>query len=118
MNRPVDGDVSLDRVQSEPDSADFGLWLYDGFTVGDATITNVDHHELVRVEHTDVWVPPTFTVAFNRAGLPAVELDIRYRQHRGFDCTNVRVSGSENDPIDARRLGSIPLAALIDEAIE
>lgn len=94
----------------------FTLWLMAGNTFGDIMLLSVDE-ELIRVEHTELWVPRTFVARFDREGLPIVELEVEYFQHERFRCRSVRVVAREGDSISTATV-RLPVAKLVDEALE
>jgi hypothetical protein len=94
----------------------FTLWIPNGFRLGDVTIQK-HAKTLLRVEHTDVWVPSFATVRFDRERLPIIDLDVEYLPHERFRCRGVQLRARAGREIAAPAL-EIPLADLVQEAIE
>jgi hypothetical protein len=94
----------------------FTIWLTAGVQVGDITVTRLAK-KLLQVEHTQVWVPGSFTARVDRERLPIVELEVEYVRHERFRCKSVRVIARDAAAVDAEAL-RVPLKALMDEALE
>lgn len=94
----------------------YTLWISRGLQVGDVTIRRVAK-TLLRVEHTDVWVPGSFTVRFDRVRLPLIDLDIEYLQHERFICRDVRLHARVDKELSPKDL-ALPLTDLVEEAVE
>lgn len=95
----------------------FTLWLAAGTQLGDVTVLSLDE-ELVRVEHTDLWVPRSFTARIDRADSPTVDLEIQYEQHERFRCKSVRVIARDGEAVDGDALRRVRVAELVSVARE
>jgi hypothetical protein len=90
--------------------------------VGDVELLEISE-TLLRVEHTDAWVPEWFTCRIDRSSLSGVvELEITYNQHERFVCRALcliaRDSEHEAGALSPADLREVALDELMFEAIE